>query len=281
MIRKRPWFFLATCSFIIVLAIIWLAPLLAPHDPLTIQMDRVLQPPGSGHLMGTDELGRDVFSRLLYGGRVSLSVGAAAMLVSIAGGVAYGTVSGLAGGRVDRIMMRIIDAFLSIPSLMLMIGLQMVFPSGLMTVIFVISLTSWMPIARLIRTEILAMKREVFIQASIVVGASTGQLLRRHMLPQCVPTITVLAISGISHAILAEATLSFLGIGIPPHEPSWGNMLMGAQSHLLGGAWWLAVFPGICIACTILMINFIGDKLQDRMAAPQYRREEEDEQISS
>ncbi|HEY9577491.1 MAG TPA: peptide ABC transporter permease, partial [Pseudobacillus sp.] len=99
--------------------------------------------------------------------------------------------------------------------------------------------------------------------------------------PQCVPTITVLAISGISHAILAEATLSFLGIGIPPHEPSWGNMLMGAQSHLLGGAWWLAVFPGICIACTILMINFIGDKLQDRMAAPQYRREEEDEQISS
>ena len=281
MIRKRPWFFLATCSFVIVLATIWLAPLLTPHDPLTTRMDRVLQPPGSGHLLGTDELGRDVFSRLLYGGRVSLSVGAAAMLVSIAGGVAYGTVSGLAGGRVDRIMMRIIDAFLSIPSLMLMIGLQMVFPAGLMTVIFVISLTSWMPIARLIRTEILAMKREVFIQASIVVGASTGQLLRRHMLPQCVPTITVLAISGISHAILAEATLSFLGIGIPPHEPSWGNMLMGAQSHLLGGAWWLAVFPGICIACTILMINFIGDKLQDRMAAPQYRREEEDEQISS
>ncbi|KAB7706155.1 ABC transporter permease subunit [Bacillus aerolatus] len=282
MSKKHPWFLiLATCLFLILIAAVSFAPLLTSYDPLAIRMDRVLQPPGSGHILGTDELGRDVFARLLYGGRVSLSVGAAAMFVSIVAGVVYGAISGLAGGKVDRLMMRVIDALLSIPSLLLMIGLQMVFPASLTTVILVISLTSWMPIARLIRTEILAMKQEVFIQASTVVGASTGQLLRRHMLPQCIPTITVLAISGISHAILAEATLSFLGIGIPPHEPSWGNMLMGAQSHLLAGAWWLAVFPGICITYTILVINFLGDKLQDRMAAPQFRKGRENERVSS
>lgn len=279
---RRDWFIISTItSFIILLAVILFAPLLAVHDPLAIQMNSVLQPPSFAYLLGTDELGRDVFSRLLYGGRVSIAVGTVAMLVSVLVGVIYGAVSGLIGGRIDRLMMRIIDALLSIPSLLLMIGLQLVFPSSLLTVILVISLTSWMPIARLIRTELISMKKDVFIQASTVVGASAFQLLRRHMLPQCIPTIIVLAVSGISHAILAEATLSFLGIGIPPQEPSWGNMLMGAQSHLLSGAWWLAIFPAGCIMYTILIVNFLGDKLQDRLAAPQFRKENKNEWLSS
>lgn len=282
MAKRRHWFLIFTAaSFLVLLAAILAAPLLTPHHPLTVRMDSVLQAPSSIHLLGTDELGRDVFSRLLYGGRVSISVGAAAMFVSIVAGVLYGAVSGFSGGWIDRLMMRLIDALLSIPSLLLMIGLQLVFPPSLLTVILVISLTSWMPIARLIRTELLAMKKDVFIQASTVVGASPIQLLYRHMLPQCIPTIIVLAVSGISHAILAEATLSFLGIGIPPQEPSWGNMLMGAQSHLLSGAWWLAVFPAACIMYTILAINFLGDRLQDRIAAPQFRKGDENEWISS
>lgn len=279
---KRYWFLLlAASSFAALLAAVLFAPLLTAHDPLAVRMDSVLQPPGSGHLLGTDELGRDVFSRLLYGGRVSLAVGAAAMLVSVAAGIFYGVVSGLAGGGIDRLMMRFIDALLSIPSLLLMIGLQLVFSPSLLAVILVISLTSWMPIARLIRTEILAMKRDVFIQASTVLGASPLQLLYRHMIPQCIPTIIVLAVSGVSHAIIAEATLSFLGIGIPPQEPSWGNMLMSAQSHLLSGAWWLAVFPAGCIIFTILVVNVFGDQLQDRLAAPQFRKGNKNDWLSS
>ncbi|MDN7240595.1 ABC transporter permease [Planococcus sp. N028] len=280
-IKNNLFMYFTAASFVALLCAVLFAPLLAVHEPLAVQMNSVLQPPSSAHLLGTDELGRDVFSRLLYGGRVSMAVGAAAMLVSVAAGILYGAVSALAGGVTDRIMMRLIDALLSIPSLLLMIGLQLVFSSSLLAVILVISLTSWMPIARLIRTELIAMKNDVFIQASTVVGASRFHLLHRHMLPQCIPTIIVLAISGISHAVLAEATLSFLGIGIPPQEPSWGNMLMGAQSYLLGGAWWLAVFPAGCITYTILAINFLGERLQDRLTAPQFRKENKNEWISS
>lgn len=257
--------------FVLILAT-WMAPLLTSFDPIGVRMDKVLQPPDSVHLFGTDELGRDVFTRLLYGGRVSLLVGAAAMAVSIIIGVVYGSISGIAGGMVDRAMMRFVDACLSIPSLILMIGLQLLFSQGLMTIVLVISMTSWMPVARMIRTEIMAMKNDVFIQASAVIGATPIQLLIRHMLPQCWPTITVLAISGMSHAILAEATLSFLGIGIPPHQPSWGNMLMGAQSHLLAGGWWLAFFPGISITVTLLAITFLGNELQGRLAKPPSRK---------
>lgn len=280
-IRGHGFIILTISSFTILLSAILFAPLLAVHDPFAIQMNSVLQPPSRVHLLGTDELGRDVFSRLLHGGRVSIAVGSIAMLVSVAAGVVYGAASALAGGKIDQLMMRLIDALLSIPSLLLMIGLQLVFPASLLAVILVISLTSWMPIARLIRTELLTMKKDIFIQASTVIGASPLQLLRRHMLPQCTPTIIVLAVSGISHAILAEATLSFLGIGIPPQEPSWGNMLIGAQSHLLSGAWWLAVFPAGCITYTILTVNFLGDRLQDRLAAPQFRKGNKNEWISS
>lgn len=280
--RRRHWFISLTLTlFSVLLAAIVFAPLLTVHNPLTVEMNSVLQPPSSAHILGTDELGRDVFSRLLYGGRVSLLVGAVAMIVSVVVGVIYGAISGLVGGRLDQFMMRLIDALLSIPSLLLMIGLQMVFSSSLLSIILVISLTSWMPIARLIRTELIAIKNDVFIQASTVVGASPFQLLRRHMLPQSIPTIIVLAVSGISHAILAEATLSFLGIGIPPQEPSWGNMLMGAQVHLLSGAWWLAVFPASCITFTILAVNYLGDKLQDHFAAPQFRKGDKNDWISS
>ncbi|HZG71718.1 MAG TPA: ABC transporter permease [Chondromyces sp.] len=282
MSRARRWFPILTAgSLVVLIAAVCLAPMLTPYDSLAVQMDKVLQPPGDGHLFGTDELGRDVFTRLLYGGRVSLLVGAAAMLVSMLIGVSYGAISGLAGGVVDRVMMRIVDACLSVPSLLFMIGLQLLFSPGLLSVIFVISVTSWMSVARMIRTEILSMKRDVFIQASAVVGASSGQLLRRHLLPQCLPTISVMAISGVSHAILGEATLSFLGMGIPPHEPSWGNMLMGAQGHLLAGAWWLAVFPGLCITYTVLVVTYLGDKLQDRLTAPQHRQGGNHERLSS
>lgn len=264
--------YFTSASFLVILTATFLAPLLTPFDPQTVNMSQVLHPPNKDHPFGTDELGRDVLSRLLYGGRISLFVAALAMLVSVLFGITYGAISGYVGGLLDRVMMRIVDACLSIPSLLLMMGLQLLFSQGLMTIVFVISLTSWMPIARMIRTEIMKTKNDEFIQAAIVLGAAPFQLITRHLLPQCWPTITVLTVSGAGHAVLAEATLSFLGIGIPPHEPSWGNMLMDAQSHLLAGAWWIAFFPGICITITILTITFFGGELQDRYSTPYGRR---------
>lgn len=249
-----------------------LAPVLSAYNPLSVGLMNILQPPTTTHLFGTDQLGRDVFTRLLYGGRVSLAVGAVAMLISVAFGTGYGVISGFLGGITDRIMMRVLDALLSIPSILLMFGLQVFIPASFLSVVVVIGMTSWMPIARLIRTEVLSLKAEVFIQASVVVGASSAQLLIRHILPQCLPTIIVMSVSGVSHAILSEATLSFLGIGIPPHEPSWGNMLMGSASYLLSGAWWIALFPGLLITWTVLVITFFGDMLQDRFALPQLKR---------
>ncbi|KZE38608.1 peptide ABC transporter permease [Bhargavaea cecembensis] len=243
------------------------APLLAGSDPAEVRMDQILQPPGSGHLLGTDELGRDVWSRLLYGGRVSLAVGFLAMVLSISVGVILGTVSALTGGFVDRLIMRTSDMLLSIPSLLLMIGLQAIAPAGLLSVILVIGLTGWMLIARVIRTEMMATRNETYVLAAQKLGAGPVRRFISHLLPRCMPSIIVLAAGSAGHAILAEATLSFLGLGIPQTIPSWGNMLTGAQGYLMSGAWWLAVFPGLCIALTIYFIHVLGDRLQ---AAPRH-----------
>lgn len=238
------------------------APLLAGADPTEVRMDRILQAPASGNPLGTDELGRDVWSRLLYGGRVSLAVGFLAMALSVLVGVILGTVSGLAGGFIDRLIMRVTDMMLSVPSLLLMIGLQAISPAGLLSVILVIGFTGWMLIARVIRTEIRVIRKETYVLAAKKLGAGPWRRFISHLFPRLMPSIIVLAASSAGHAILAEATLSFLGLGIPQTTPSWGNMLNGAQGYLMSGAWWLAVFPGLCIALTIYFIHVLGDRLQ-------------------
>ncbi|EMR07716.1 putative D,D-dipeptide transport system permease protein ddpC [Bhargavaea cecembensis DSE10] len=249
------------------------APLLAGADPAEVRMDRILQPPGNGHPLGTDELGRDVWSRLLYGGRVSLAVGFLAMALSISVGMILGTISGLAGGFIDRLIMRTSDMLLSIPSILLMIGLQAIAPQGLLSVILVIGFTGWMLIARVIRTEIRAIRKETYVLAAKKLGAGPMQRFISHLLPRCMPSIIVLAAGSAGHAILAEATLSFLGLGIPQTIPSWGNMLTGAQGYLMSGAWWLAVFPGLCIALTIYLMHVLGDRLQTGPRRPSARKE--------
>lgn len=270
---KQKWLVHGLIGYLLLLLIFTVfAPAFTSYDPLSVGLSATLQPPNGEHLFGTDELGRDIWTRLLYGGRVSLAVGIAAMLISVIIGTGYGAVSGFMGRSIDRVMMRVLDTLISIPSILLMIGIQVLLPRTLLTVVLVIGVTSWMPIARLIRAEILSLKSEIFVQASAVVGASSLQLLMRHLLPQCLPTITVMSISGVSHAILSEATLSFLGLGIPPHEPSWGNMLAGVQNYLLSGVWWIAVFPGLFITFTVLAVTFLGDILQDRFALPQFKK---------
>jgi len=261
----------SACCLLALAILTAAAPFLTSCGPLEVDLSAVLEPPSRNHLLGTDELGRDIWSRLLYGGRISLTVGFLAMVISIGIGVSYGALSGFAGGLIDRMLMRIVDTLLSIPTIILIIGLQVFLPRNVFTIILLIGATSWMPVARLIRTEVLSLKGEIFVRASAVLGASPRHLLLRHVLPQTLPTIAVMAISGISHAILAESTLSFLGIGIPSHEASWGNMLSGVQTYILSGGWWIALFPGLGITLTALAVTFLGDHFQNRFALPQLK----------
>ena len=250
------------------------APFLAPFKPLDVRLESVLQPPSSVYWMGTDHIGRDVFSRVLYGARLSLIIGIAVMGITVFIGTCYGIISALSGGVIDRVMMRIVDVLLSIPSIFYMLVLALILPKSVLSLICMIAFTSWMPLARFIRMELLSVKNALYIQASTVMGSTKIYRILHHMLPQCIPTIIVMAVSEFNHAILVEATLSFFGIGLPPNLASWGNMLMGTQSYLLSGAWWTVLFPGIVMACTVMSAMLIGNHLQGR--AMGYTRKEVD-----
>lgn len=242
-----------------------LAPVLAPYSPVDTDLSVVRQPPQAGHWLGTDELGRDVLSRLLYGARVSLSVGLAAVILSTLIGFGFGLLSGYAGGITDNILMRLIDGLLSIPTLVLVIAIQSLGTQGLTSVVLVIAGTSWMQVARLVRTEFLGIKQRTFIKGAIAAGTTQWNLVFRHIVPNCLATVIVIATLDIGHAIVTEAALSFLGMGIPPHEASWGNMLMGGQRSILAGVWWITLFPGAMIVITVLATTLVGDAIRDSL----------------
>lgn len=238
------------------------APLFTAKDPTAVELTKTLKPPGQGNWLGTDEMGRDIWTRLLYGGRVSLLVGVASVAVSTVLGVTYGAVSGYVGGWIDRVLMRIIDALLCLPSMLIMLVIQSMTKPSLTNVVLVIGFTTWMQMSRLVRTEVLSLKEREFVLAAKAAGTPVWKIILRHLVPHCSPTIIVMATVGVGHAILSEASLSFLGLGIPPHQPSWGNMLIGGQNQILAGAWWIPVFPGAMIICTVLAITFASDGLQ-------------------
>ena len=252
-------------SFIvlIVMAVIVIgAPVFTVKDPTAVELTKTLKPPGQVNWLGTDEMGRDIWTRLLYGGRVSLLVGVASVVVSTILGVTYGAVSGYAGGWIDRILMRIIDALLCLPSMLIMLVIQSMTRPSLANVVLVIGFTTWMQMSRLVRTEVMSLKEREFVLAAKAAGTPAWKIILRHLVPHCSPTIIVMATVGVGHAILSETSLSFLGLGIPPHQPSWGNMLIGGQNQILAGAWWIPVFPGAMIICTVLAITFASDGLQ-------------------
>lgn len=248
----------------IVAFLVSAAPIFARADPLEVNLTQVLQPPGQEHLLGTDEMGRDVWARLLYGGRVSMLVGMAAMLLSSLLGVVYGAVSGYAGGAIDRIMMRGIDALLALPNMVVVIVFLAVAGPSLINVVLIIGLTGWMQTARLVRTEVLSLKQREFILAARAAGTPLWKQIAKHMAPHFAPTVIVMSTVGVGHAMLTEATVSFLGLGIPPHQPSWGNMLMGGQNYILSGAWWVVFFPGAMIVLTVMAVTLLGDWLEER-----------------
>jgi peptide/nickel transport system permease protein len=239
------------------------APWLAPKDPAQLNLDGRLLPPGHGHWFGTDELGRDILSRTLYGARISLIVAVSVVSLSLAIGMVAGLVSGFYGGWIDTALnIYVTNAFLSLPGILLAIAFVAFLGPGLLNLIVALSISGWVGYARLIRAQVMAVKEREFVEAARALGASNLRVLCRHILPNIVQPVIVQAAIGMAGAVLAEATLSFLGLGVPPPTASWGAMLNDARSHLFDSPH-LVVFPAIAVMLAVLSFNFIGDALRD------------------
>ncbi len=247
-----------------------LAPL-SPHSPEASAVEDRFQPPSWQHLMGTDPLGRDLFTRILYGGRISMTVGVLVVAITLTIGVTVGAIAGYAGGAIDNILMRITDAALTLPSLLVLIllgailrdvDLPLLERNSVLTIAVVIGILSWMTFARLVRAAFLTLRELDFVTASRALGASPIRIVIRHILPNTIGPIIVEATLELGYAIIEESGLSFLGFGIQPPTPSWGNLLSNAQENFLRYPW-LAVFPGLMIFLAIISVNYIGDGLRD------------------
>jgi peptide/nickel transport system permease protein len=244
-----------------------LAPVIAPHDPIA-QLDLVglkLAAPSWQHWFGTDDLSRDLLSRIVYGARISLAVAGLSVALSITCGTLVGLAAGLAGGAVDALLMRMVDALLAIPRLILLVVILAFWPQiSLPLLVLVLGITSWFDTSRLVRAEVLSVRERPFYAAAVSAGTSTGRLIRNHVLPNVAGPIIVAATLGIGQIILVEAGLSFLGIGIARPTPSWGRMVADSQ-EIMVSAWWTAAFPGLAIVVTVVAFSVLGDALRDAL----------------
>jgi peptide/nickel transport system permease protein len=239
------------------------APLLAPYDPAEIQLPQRLDPPSSAHWFGTDELGRDIFSRILYGARISMLVGISVVAASLAIGLVVGCLAGYYGGGLDRFVnVVVMNAFLSFPGILLAIAFVAFLGPGIVNLILALAIGGWVGYARLVRAQVLATREREFVEAARALGAGDWRIITRHILPNMIQPVIVQAAIGMAGAVLAEATLSFLGLGVPPPTASWGSMLNDARSHLFDAPH-LALFPAAAVATAVLSFNFIGDALRD------------------
>jgi peptide/nickel transport system permease protein len=240
------------------------APVIAPFSFDEIDLTGIRQPPSAGHWLGTDALGRDLLTRILYGGRVSILIGLLAAVVGTGFGSLVGAVAGYFGGRVDGVLMRFTDVVYSIPTLPLLIVLASYTRAGALSMAATIGVLSWMATARVVRGEVLKIRRMEYVQAARGLGASNLRIIGRHVLPNAVGPIVVGATLAVGNAIILESSLSFLGLGVQPPTPTWGNMLMDAQSTMASEPW-LSIFPGVAILLVVLAVNFLGDGLQDAL----------------
>src|SRR5829696_7833710 len=248
------------------------APAIAPYDPDQVNPIARHQPPLSAdHLLGTDEIGRDVLSRLLYSGRVSLTVGFAAMVVTVVVGSLIGVVSAYYGGLVDTALMRLTDVFLSFPTIYLLLVLAAFVTPSSLSITLIVGITAWMEVARIVRAQFLSLKSQDFVTASRAIGATGPRIMFRELLPNGMAPIIVAATLNVANAILAESYISFLGYGIQPPQASWGIMLNNAQDAFTLAPW-LAILPGIAISLAVLSFNFVGDGLRDALDPRQRRR---------
>ena len=260
---------LAVAGSVILLIIIFsaiFAPVIAPYAPEHQDLLKRLQPPSAEHFMGTDKLGRDIFSRVLYGARVSLLVGFVSVVGAITIGTVVGAVAGYFKGFVDSLLMRFVDVVLSIPDIFLLITLVTIFKPGIDKLILIFALTGWTTTARLIRSEFFSLRTREFVLAARTIGTKNHVIIFSHILPNCIGPIIVSATLKVGSVILAESTLSYLGFGIQPPTASWGNMLQDAQNFsIMVQAWWYPLFPGLLILLTVLCFNFLGDGLRDAL----------------
>ena len=259
----------AAIVIITVLAAI-VAPWLVPHDPASQELALRLERPSFEHPFGLDELGRDIFSRVLAGARISLFVGLTVVSISSVVGVLLGAIAGYFGGWLDDLISRIIDVLLAFPGILLAIALVAVLGPSLANVVMALSVIGWVGYARLVRGQVLKAREFEFVQAARALGARTPRILFRHVIPTTMPAVMVQATLGMAGAILAEASLSFLGLGVQPPTPSWGTMLNGGRLHLLDAPH-LTIFPGAAIAALVLGFNFLGDGLRDALDPKRHR----------
>ncbi len=245
-----------------------LAPILAPYDPTAQEITHRLKPPAWSapgarmNALGTDHLGRDILSRIIFGARISLIIGLSAVAVAGTLGTLIGLVAGYRGGRVDDLCMRLTDTMLAMPFILLALAVIAVLGPSLKNIIFVLGITSWVSYARVVRAEVLTLRTREFVAAAQALGGGGWRIVFRHLLPNVLTPVIVIATLEVARMIILESALSFLGLGIPPPTPTWGGMLADGRTYL-STAWWLATFPGLCIMLTVLGINLLGDWLRD------------------
>ena len=249
---------------ILLILLSLLAPLLAPYDPDAVNLDEAGLSPSSHHLFGTDEKGRDIFSRVIYGGRISLSIALLATFLALFIGIIVGVGAGYFGGMIDRFFQMIIDITLAFPSLLLAIGITVVLRPGFFSVLIALALVGWASLARLIRGEVLSIKEREFIEAARAGGSPCWRVIVKHLIPNCIPVIIIAASLKIGAFILGEAALSFLNLGVRPPTATWGFMISAGRGYLKSAPW-IAVFPGLFLSAAVLSFNLLGDRLRDHL----------------
>ena len=263
-LRRHRLAICALCVLAMIVLLVLIGPILSPHSYDKVRLRERLQEPSSVHWLGTDELGRDALARLLQGGRISLLVGVSAALLSSLLGIFIGAVAGYYGKLTDTLLMRGTDIMLSIPNIPLLLILSRFVGGSVRGIVTILMVFGWMSLARIVRGSILSLREIEFVDAARVAGARPRRILFLHIVPNTLAPILVYTTLNIGYAILAESSLSYLGLGIQPPVPSWGNMLLNAQQHM-GEAPWLALFPGLMIFLSLLSINFLGDGLRDAL----------------
>ncbi len=261
--RNRP----ALAGGLIVLSVFiiaLLAPVLSPYDPAYIDVDTILVGPTQAHLFGTDELGRDVLSRMIWGSRISLMVGFVAVGILILIGTLIGAIAGYYGGWIDDVLMQLVDIMLSVPTFFLILAVIAFVGPNIWNVMIIIGVTSWMGVARLVRGQFLALNEMDYVTAARALGAKDRRMIFLHILPNAMSPVYVSAVLGVAGAILIESSLSFLGLGVQPPMPSWGNIITSGKD-LIDIAWWITLFPGLAILITVLGYNLLGEGLQDAL----------------
>lgn len=262
--RRKPLGAIGAVMLMVMVVIGVVAPVLAPYNPLEFHTSDTFQSPNSTYWLGTDDKGRDILSRIMYGARISLQVGAIAVGFGVSVGLVVGLITGYIGGKLDFISQRVVDSFQAFPALFLALALTTALGRSVWNVGLALAIVTWPTATRVIRSAVLAQKNVMYVEAARAVGAQTPRILFRHILPNVASIYIILATAGLAQAILVEASLSFLGVGVPPPQPSWGSMLLEAQRQAVRAPW-MAIFPGIAITVAVFGFNLFGDALRDHL----------------